>query len=104
VYFPQLDEALSSDVLRFVDGNAKLYIAYNGPLIADASLIDQLNAKIQIQNGKVIYVPRNLTFSDCNGNIDLTGNNLAVNNLQCNLNTNHLEVNINGYNLNRISR
>ncbi len=102
--FPQLDEALSSDVLRFVDGSAKLYIAYNGPLIADASLLDQLNAKIQIQNGKVIYVPRNLTFSNCNGNIDLTGNNIAVNNLQCNLNTNHLEVNINGYNLNRISK
>jgi len=101
--FPQLNEALSSDVLRFVDGSAKLYIAYNGPLIADASLLDQLNAKIQIQKGKVIYVPRNLTFSDCNGNIDLTGNDLAVNNLQCNLNTNHLEVNINGYNLNRIS-
>jgi len=101
--FPQLDEALSSDVLRFVDGSAKLYIAYNGPLIADASLLDQLNAKIQIQNGKVIYVPRNLTFSNCNGNIDLTGNNLAVNNLQCDLNTNHLEVNINGSNLNRIS-
>ncbi|HEY2725932.1 MAG TPA: AsmA-like C-terminal region-containing protein, partial [Parafilimonas sp.] len=101
--FPQLDEALSSDVLRFVEGNAKLYLAYNGPLIADASLLDQLDAKIQIQNGKVIYVPRNLTFSGCNGNINLTGNNLAVNNLQCNLNTNHFEVNINGYNLNRIS-
>ncbi len=101
--FPQLDEALSSDVLHFVDGNAKLYISYNGPLIADASLIDQVNAKIRIQNGKVIYVPRNLTFSNCNGNIDLTGNDLAVNNLQCDLNTNHLEVNIKGYNLNRIS-
>ena len=101
--FPQLDEALSSDVLRFVEGNAKLYLAYNGPLIAGPSLLTQLNAKIQIQNGKVIYVPRNLTFSGCNGNIDLTGNNLAVNNLQCDLNTNHFEVNINGYNLNRIS-
>jgi len=101
--FPQLDEALSSNVLRFVEGNAKLYLAYNGPLIADPSLLDLLNAKIHIQNGKVIYVPRNLTFSGCTGNIDLTGNNLAVNNLQCNLNTNHFEVNINGYNLNRIS-
>ncbi len=101
--FPQLDDALSSDVLRFVDGNAKLYLAYNGPLIADPSLLDQLDAKIQIQNGKVIYVPKNMTFSGCNGNINLTGNNLAVTNLRCNLNTNHFEININGYNLSRIS-
>ncbi len=101
--FPQLDEALSSSVLQFVEGNAKLYLAYNGPLIADPSLLNQLNAKIQIQNGKVIYVPRNLMFSECSGAINLTGNNLTVNNLQCNLNTNHFEVNINGYNLNRIS-
>jgi hypothetical protein len=101
--FPQLDEALSSSVLQFVDGSAKLYLAYNGPLIADPSLLNQLNAKIQIQNGKVIYVPRNLTFSECNGFINLTGNNLTVNNLQCNLNANHFQVNINGYNLNRIS-
>ena len=101
--FPQLDKALSSNDLRFVEGNAKLYIAYNGPLIADPSLLDQLDAKIQIQNGKVIYVPENMTFSGCNGNINLTGNNLSVTNLRCNLNTNHFEVNINGYNLNRIS-
>src|SRR5204863_5420440 len=38
--FPQLDEALSSNALRFVEGNAKLYLAYNGPLIADPSLLD----------------------------------------------------------------
>ncbi|HYJ65169.1 MAG TPA: AsmA-like C-terminal region-containing protein [Parafilimonas sp.] len=101
--FLQLDEALSSSNLHFADGNAKLYLAYNGPLIADPSLLSLLNAKILIQNGKVIYVPRNLTFSECNGTVDLTGNNLTINNLQCNLNTNHFVVNINGNNLNRIS-
>ena len=100
--FPQLDEALSSSDLRFEEGSAKLYLAYNGPFIADPSLLSQLNAKIIIQNGKIIYVPRNLTFSECNGAINLTGKNLTVNNLQCNLNTNHFTVNINGYNLNRI--
>lgn len=100
---PQLDEQLSSSVLRFTQGIAKLYLSYNGPLIADASLLDQLNLKIQIINGKVLYVPRGLTFSQCNGNINLTGNNLLVDSFQCNLNTNHFVVNITGENLNRIS-
>ena len=100
---PQLDEQLSTETIHFTDGNAKLYLSYNGPLIADASLLDQLNAKIQIINGKIVYVPRSLTFSQCNGDVALTGNNLSMNNFQCNLNTNHFVVNVNGENLNRIS-
>lgn len=100
---PQLDEQLGSATLHFENGNAKLYLFYNGPLIADASLLNQLNAKIQIENGKVVYVPRSLTFSECNGAISITGNNLLMNNFQCNLNTNHFLININGKNLNRIS-
>jgi hypothetical protein len=100
---PQLDDQLSSSTLRFLDGNAKLYLAYNGPLIADPSLLDQLNAKIQIQHGKVVYMPRNLTFSECNGGVLIMGNNLMVNNFQCNLNSNHFVLNINGRDLNRFS-
>ncbi len=100
---PQLDEQLSSSVIEMSEGTAKLYLSYNGPLIADASLLNQLNAKIQVINGKVIYIPRNLIFSQCNGNIDIEGNNLAMNNFTCNLNTNHFVVNLTGDNLNRIS-
>lgn len=99
----QLNEALASSTLDFVEGNAKLYLAYNGPLIPDPSLLNRLNAKIQIQNGKLVYVPRNLTFDSCNGTVAIMGNNLMVNNLQCNLNTNHFTVNITGKNLNRFS-
>ena len=44
-----------------------------------------------------------LTFSECNGAVSITGNNLLMNNFQCNLNTNHFTVNITGNNLNRIS-
>jgi hypothetical protein len=100
---PELNEQLSSETLQFVSGSAKLYLAYNGPLITDASLINQLNAKIQIQNGNIVYVPRSLTFSECNGAVSITGNNLLMNNFQCNLNTNHFTVNVTGNNLNRIS-
>jgi hypothetical protein len=100
---PQLDEQLSFSTLHFIDGNAKLYLAYNGPLIADPSLLDQLSAKIEIQNGKIVYEPRSITFSECNGAVNITGNNLSIKDLQCNLNTNHFVVNITGQNLNRIS-
>jgi hypothetical protein len=100
---PQLDDQLASNTLHFIEGNAKIYLAYNGPLIGDPSLLDQVNANIEIQNGKIVYVPRSITFSACNGAVNITGNNLLVNNLQCDLNTNHFVVNIAGQNLNRIS-
>jgi hypothetical protein len=100
---PQLDDQLASNTLHFIEGNAKIYLAYNGPLIADPSLLDQVNANIEIQNGKIVYVPRSITFSACNGAVNITGNNLLVKNLQCDLNTNHFVVNIAGQNLNRIS-
>lgn len=100
---PQLDEQLASSALKFLEGNAKLYLAYNGPLIADPSLLDQLNARIEIENGKVIYVPRNITFSECNGAVSIIGNNLIMKDFQCNLNTNNFIVNITGENLNRFS-
>ena len=100
---PQLDDALSSSTVGFLNGEAKLYLSYKGPLIPDPSLLNQLNAKIQILDGKIVYVPRSLTFSECNGVVNITGNNLLVDNLQCNLNTNHFVVNISGNNLNRIS-
>lgn len=100
---PQLDEQLASSNLQFPEGNAKLYLAYNGPLIADPSLLDHLNAKIQVQNGKIVYVPRNLNFSECNGDVVISGNNLFMKDFKCRLNTNEFIVNIEGQNLNRIS-
>jgi len=66
-------------------------------------LLDQVNAKIQVRNGKIVYVPRGLTFSECDGTVVITGNTLLINNFKCNLNTNHFVVNITGSQLNRIS-
>jgi hypothetical protein len=100
---PQLDEQLAFSTLHFVNGNAKLYLAYKGPLIADPSLLNRLDAKIKIQNGKIVYVPRSLTFSECNGTVSITGNNLLMKDFECNLNTNHFVVNVTGDSLNRIS-
>ncbi len=100
---PQLDEALGSATLSFVEGNAKLYLAYNGPLVPDPYLLNLLNAEIEIQNGKVVYLPRDVTFSDCNGKLFIIGNNLTMHNFKCDVNTNHFTIDLDGKNLNRIS-
>ncbi|SFP98776.1 AsmA family protein [Parafilimonas terrae] len=100
----QLDETLLSETFDFTEGSAKLYLAYNGPLIPDPSLLNLLNAKIEIENGTMVYVPRNITFSSCNGAIAIAGNTLAMNNFRCNVNASRFTVNINGSDLNRYSK
>jgi hypothetical protein len=100
---PQLDEALGSATLSFVEGNAKLYLAYNGPLVPDPYLLNLLNAEIEIENGKVDYLPRDVTFSDCNGKLYIIGNKLTLHDFKCDVNTNHFAIDIDGENLNRLS-
>ncbi len=100
---PQLDEALGSATLSFVEGNAKLYLAYNGPLVPDPYLLNLLNAEIEIENGKVDYLPRDITFSDCNGKLYIIGNNLTMHNFKCDVNENHFTIDLDGKNLNRLS-
>lgn len=100
---PQLDNALGSETFGFTKGNAKLFFAYNGPLIPDPSLLNRANAKIEIEDGTIFYAPRNITFSSCNGAISIAENSISVNNFQCNVNTTHFTVNVNGQEINNIT-
>lgn len=95
-----LDEKLNLATLRFTKGTAELNIQYNGPLGTDPALLEYLSGNLKVKNAEVIYEPRNLTFSNCNGEILFSQSDLLINNLQCDLNTNHFKVNIAGQNVN----
>lgn len=99
----QLNEQLNSSAFVLDSGNARVAMAYSGPLIADPSLLNMLDATIEIENGHVLYQPRNLSFSNCNGAVSIKGNTLLMENFKCDLNTNHFVVNIKGNNINRLS-
>jgi hypothetical protein len=96
----QLDNAMASETFSFTKGNAKLFFAYKGPLIPDPSLLNRLNAKVEINDGTIFYAPRNISFSGCNGIISIADNALVVNNFQCDVNTTHFTVNVNGQDMN----
>ena len=101
--FPQLDEQLNSDVLMFKSGTARLFFSYKGPIVSDPALLNRLNAQINLNNGEVLYLPTNMTFTNCNGKVLLFNNNLYVKDLTCNLNKSKITVNVQGNNLNRLS-
>ncbi|MGI8952197.1 MAG: AsmA-like C-terminal region-containing protein [Chitinophagaceae bacterium] len=94
--FKQLDETLALNTVHFTDGKAQIYFKYNGPLLTDALQINKLTLDMQLQNGTINYAPRNLTFTNCNGEVLLSQNFLQINNLQCDVKQNHFVVNVAG--------
>ncbi len=99
----ELDANLALTTIKFMDGNANLVLQYNGPLIANTDLLTKLRAKFLLKNGSLLYVPRNIQITNCNGDIGLSEDELVINNLQCDINKNHFEITAGGYNLSHLA-
>ena len=102
--FKQLDDQLALQTISFTGGDAQLSLHYDGPLIPDASLLSKLTANIKIENGTLVYEPRNLSFINCNGNVSISENNISVDRLTCDIKQNHFEINIAGFNVNKLAQ
>lgn len=102
--FKQLDEQLALESIQLKDGTANLLLHYDGPLIPDPSLLSKLNAGIQFQNGTLEYIPRTISFTNCNGSISVSGNNISAERLTCDVKQNHFEINIRGDDVNKLAQ
>lgn len=99
----ELDSNLALNTISLTGGTADVAISYNGPLIADPTLLSKLNLRFKLKNANALYEPRNIAFTNCSGEIILTENTLAINNLVCNVAKDHFEVNAFGDNISRIA-
>ena len=95
-----LDQKLNLSTVHFISGGALLNIQYNGPLGIEPAMLKYLSGNFVIIDGQITYEPRNLTFSKCNGEIRFSETNVTVDSLQCDLNTNHFKVELQGNNVN----
>jgi hypothetical protein len=101
--FETLNDQLSLETIQFTGGTAQLFLKYNGPLIASPALLSKITANIQLQDAALVYVPRDLTFTNCSGNVSISQNNITVDSLSCNIKQNHFEINIRGSNVNGLA-
>lgn len=90
--FNQLDDALNLQNISFDDGKAKLDLKYNGPLLTDASIFAGITGALHIENGKLTYVPHNLQFINCNGDLAFSKNSIAIQKITCDYKSNHFEL------------
>ena len=102
--FKQLDEQLALETISFTGGQVQLSLQYDGPFIPDPSLLTKLTANIKIENGTLLYEPRNISFTNCNGNVSISENNIFVDRLTCDVKQNHFEINISGFDVNKIAQ
>ncbi|MBN9296441.1 MAG: hypothetical protein J0I41_05485 [Filimonas sp.] len=91
-----LDDKFNSQTMRFLDGDADIALDYNGPLIADASLVQNLSCSLAVRNGVVLYEPKDLTFSQCNGQLFFSSNVLSSSGLSCNVGKTKINVALSG--------
>lgn len=101
--FQQLDKQLSLETIHFLKGDAQLAVNYNGLLIADPAMLTKLEFALKMKNGTVEYAPRNMVFTNVNGEVIFSENKLQAKNLECNVKDNHFVVNIEGNELNKVS-
>jgi len=100
--FSQLDDALNLQNISFDDGSAKLNLQYRGPLTTDATILANLTGSLHVENGKLTYVPHNLQFINCSGDLAFGKNSINIKSITCDYKKNHFQVTGSG-SLNRIS-
>lgn len=101
--FAQLDDALNLQSVSFDDGDAKLDLHYYGPLTTDPNMLANITGGLHIQNGKLTYLPHNLQFINCNGDLEFGKNNINIKNITCDYKRNHFVITGNGNSLNRMA-
>ncbi len=101
--FAQLDSTLELNSIRFVSGFGKLHLLYDGPLVNDMTILNQLNIALDLHNGIIDYTPRNFIFNNFNGAILFANNTLKSGNFHCDLKQDHFDVNITGNDISKLS-
>jgi|GEM_PF-914255 len=95
----KLNGQLDLQTIRFLDGEAKIALAYKGRVPSGIGLLQNLSGALAVRNGKAMYMPKQLLFENCNGTITFSKKTLKVNNLHATLNNNSITVNIDGSNI-----
>lgn len=77
----KLNHIGESATLQFLTGTGNMNITYQGALTSNDTILPVLNGKILLQKAEVKYLPRNLDFKDCSGEITFSNQDLVLNQL-----------------------
>ncbi len=99
--FEALDDKFALKEISFVSGTADLHLFYTGPVTKDKSMLQDLEGKLSVKNGTILYVPRNFNFTNCNGDIAFYKDSISMRKFTCNYLKNKFDVEVEGKNIRR---
>jgi hypothetical protein len=90
--------AIVGNTFDLKDGYADVNLNYTGPVLSHDTFRHTMYGHIRIKDAALTYVPRSLSFTKCNVNIEFIGNDLELKNTT--LSSKRSTVNIDGIALN----
>jgi hypothetical protein len=68
-------------VFNFTGGTAKAALFYKGGITVGDTIVPYLKGTVQLTDGAMDYIPRDLKFSNCNALLDFNGQDLLLQNI-----------------------
>ncbi|MBG9375635.1 hypothetical protein I5907_05280 [Panacibacter sp. DH6] len=100
----EIDNAIGSETVTFLEGSAGINLSYDGPLVADPAQLSNLNAALQIKDGKMLYEPKNVMLEKCTGLMVIQENGLIFKDFQFDFKRNHFTLNVKGDEMANLSK
>lgn len=97
-----LDKKIGLQTLRFLNGAAEVSLRYNGPIGINAEITRYLSGSLLISDGTVHYEPRDLTFSQCKGQLEFSPDEIHTSGMECSVGKNRFSVKLEGDHLNTL--
>ncbi|QHS58697.1 AsmA family protein [Chitinophaga agri] len=69
------------EIFRFTGGTANATLFYKGGITVGDTIIPYLKGTIQLKDGAMVYVPRDLQLTACNALLDFNGQDLFLQNI-----------------------
>ncbi|WP_160717189.1 AsmA-like C-terminal region-containing protein [Chitinophaga solisilvae] len=73
-----LNSAAEDIPILFKEGNARADLYYSGPVLKDDNTPSSLQGIVEVQQGAFNYLPRDLTFRNCNATLRFQGQDLQL--------------------------
>jgi hypothetical protein len=81
----ELDTLFGSSTMKFLSGTGKLDVTYQGSMSGTDTIMPVLNGTFTLQDAEVHYLPRDLLFKKCSGEIEFKDQALVLKNLMASI-------------------
>lgn len=78
----KMNNAINDDLLKFSDGNAKVELKFRADIVNLEITKPKFSGLVNIENGDVNYVPRNVRFKNTNVALEFTESDLLIKNIR----------------------